>query len=84
MSFLHWICETYLAKKRKKGKRKSLNQYWRDFKMLYRRVNGSFVDANDADEVVKVIIILSNVILVLYANHNVKVYQWHSKVQLWA
>ena len=54
MSFLHWICETYLAKKRKKGKRKSVNQYWRDFKMLYRRVNGAFVDANDADEVVKV------------------------------
>jgi hypothetical protein len=36
MSFLHWICETYLATKRKKGKRKSVNQYWRDFKMLYR------------------------------------------------
>ena len=75
MSFLHWICETYLAKKRKKGKRKSLNQYWWDFKMLYRCVNGSFVNANDADEVVKVIIIVSNVILVLYANRNVKVYQ---------
>ena len=40
MSFLYWICETYLSKKRKKGKRKSLNKYWRDFKMLYRRVNG--------------------------------------------
>jgi hypothetical protein len=25
MLFLHWICETYLAKKRKKGKRKSVN-----------------------------------------------------------
>jgi hypothetical protein len=25
MSFLYWICETYLAKKRKKGKRKSVN-----------------------------------------------------------
>ena len=54
MSFLHWICKTYLAKKRKKGKRKSVNQYWRDFKMLYRRVNGAFVDANDINEVVKV------------------------------
>jgi hypothetical protein len=54
MSFLHWICETYLAKKRKKGKRKSVNQYWRDFKMLYRRINGAFVDANDSNEVVKV------------------------------
>ncbi|KAG0127100.1 hypothetical protein HOY82DRAFT_614070 [Tuber indicum] len=28
MSFLHWICETHLAKKWKKGKRKSVNQYW--------------------------------------------------------
>lgn len=55
MSFLHWICETYLAKKRKKkGKRKSVNQYWRDFKMLYRRVNGASVDANDSNEVIKV------------------------------
>jgi hypothetical protein len=80
--FLHWICETYLTKKQKKGKRKSLNQYWRDFKMLYRCVNGSFVDANDADEVVKVIIILSNVILVLYANCNVRVYQQYFKARL--
>lgn len=39
MLFLHWICETYLAKRRKRAKRKSVNQYWRDFKMLYRRVN---------------------------------------------
>jgi hypothetical protein len=54
MSFLYWICETYIAKKRKKGKRKSVNQYWRDFKMLYRRVNGAFVDQNDKDEVIKV------------------------------
>jgi len=52
--------------------------------MFYRRVNSSFVDANDADEVVKVIIIPSNVILVLYANCNVKVYQRHSKTRLWA
>ena len=27
MLFLYWICETYLAKKRKGGKRKSVNQY---------------------------------------------------------
>jgi hypothetical protein len=54
MLFLHWICETYLAKRRKKGKRKSVNQYWRDFKMLYRRVNGVAVDANNLSEVVKV------------------------------
>jgi len=52
--FLHWICETYIAKKRKRGKRKSINQYCRDFKMLYRRINGKFVDVNDSDEVVKV------------------------------
>ncbi|KAE8440383.1 hypothetical protein EG329_008182 [Mollisiaceae sp. DMI_Dod_QoI] len=55
MSFLHWICETYLAKRRKVGKRKTVNQYWREFKMLYRRVNGCLVDANDSLEVVKYI-----------------------------
>jgi hypothetical protein len=54
MSLLYWICETYLAAKRKRGKRKSINQYWRDFKTLYRRVNGAYVDANDSNEVVKV------------------------------
>jgi hypothetical protein len=54
MSFLRWICETYIAKRRKKGKRKTINQYWREFKMLYRRVNGCPVDANDSAEVVKV------------------------------
>jgi hypothetical protein len=52
--------------------------------MLYRYINSSFVDANNIDEVVKVIIILSNVILILYTNLNVKVYQWYSKVRLWA
>ncbi|KAH8749401.1 hypothetical protein BGZ57DRAFT_138602 [Hyaloscypha finlandica] len=55
MSLLYWICETYLAAKRKRGKRKSINQYWRDFKTLYRRVNGAYVDANDSNEVVKYI-----------------------------
>jgi hypothetical protein len=43
-----------MAKRRKKGKRKSVNQYWRDLKMLFRRANGERVDANDAAEVVKV------------------------------
>lgn len=43
-----------MAKKRKRGKRKSVNQYWRDFKMLYRRVNGFYVNVNDSNEVVKV------------------------------
>jgi hypothetical protein len=33
---------------------KEVNQCRRDFKMLYRRVNGTFVDANDSHEVVKV------------------------------
>jgi len=37
MAFLRWICEEYIAKKRKARERKSVNQYWRDFKMLYRR-----------------------------------------------
>jgi hypothetical protein len=54
MLFLHWICRNYLAKRRKKGKLRSLHTYWRDFKMLYRRVNGEYVDANDRHEVVKV------------------------------
>jgi hypothetical protein len=52
--FLYWICETYIAKRRKRGKRKSVNQYWQDFKILYRQINGKFVDVNDSNEVVKV------------------------------
>jgi hypothetical protein len=52
--FLHWICETYIVKKRKRSKRKSVNQYWQDFKMLYYRINRKFVNANDSNEVVKV------------------------------
>lgn len=61
MGFLRWICEIYIVPKQKRGKRvkrKSINQYWRDFKMLYRRANGSFVNANDSYEVVKVRLIL--------------------------
>jgi len=56
MMFLFWISETYLAgKKGKKAKKKkSLNIYWRDFKMLYRRVNGIAIDTNISDEVIKV------------------------------
>jgi len=65
MLFLHWICETYLAKRRKGGKRKYVNQYWRDFKMLYRRVNGCYINANDSDEVVKVFRLRPN------ATHNI-------------
>jgi hypothetical protein len=74
MLFLHWICETYIAKRRKRGKRKSVNQYWRDFKMLYRRVNGKFVDANDSNEVVKVCDAL--LALKLDTNTAVEVHQW--------
>ncbi|KAI5455793.1 hypothetical protein BGZ63DRAFT_409706 [Mariannaea sp. PMI_226] len=56
MSFLHWICETYLKPKRKRSKKKTVNQYWRDFKMLYRRANkGHVVNANDCEEIVKYI-----------------------------
>ncbi|KAH7418828.1 hypothetical protein BKA64DRAFT_635943 [Cadophora sp. MPI-SDFR-AT-0126] len=53
MLFLHWICKTSLAKRRQPGSKRSLHAYWRDFKMLYRRVNGEYVDANDRHEVVK-------------------------------
>jgi hypothetical protein len=55
MTFLHWICETYLQKRRKKSKRKTVNQYWRDFKMLYRRCNeGRVVNPNACEEIRKV------------------------------
>jgi hypothetical protein len=73
MSFLRWICETYLAKRRKGGKRKTVNQYWREFKMLYHRVNGRPADANDSSEVVKVL--HSNyIVLVLQTNFVVQVH----------
>ncbi|KAG9232492.1 FluG domain-containing protein [Amylocarpus encephaloides] len=53
MAFLRWICVTYIAKKQKTGKKKSVNQYWRDFGMLYQRMNnGDLVDKDDASEVV--------------------------------
>ncbi|KAH9203768.1 hypothetical protein DL95DRAFT_418785 [Leptodontidium sp. 2 PMI_412] len=55
MLFLHWICKTSLASRRRPGSKRSLHTYWRDFKMLYRRVNGEYVDANDRHEVVKYI-----------------------------
>ncbi|RFU27570.1 hypothetical protein B7463_g8769, partial [Scytalidium lignicola] len=55
MLFLYWICANYLGKNRKKGKRRSIHIYWRDFKMLYCRVNGEYVDTNDRHEVVKYI-----------------------------
>ena len=55
MLFFHWICETYLVKKqKKKGKRKSVNQYWWNFKMLYYWVNDVSVNINDFNEIIKV------------------------------
>jgi hypothetical protein len=70
MSFLRWICVTYLAKKRKRGKRKSVNQYWRDFKMLFRRMNdGCPVDGDGAAEVVKVLYLPFYLGLLLHANN---------------
>ena len=55
MTFLYWICETYLQPRRKRSKKKTVNQYWRDFKMLYRRANnGRVINANDCQEIVKV------------------------------
>ncbi|KAM7189730.1 Protein of unknown function (DUF3435) domain containing protein [Rhypophila sp. PSN 637] len=59
MTFLHWICKTYLEprrKRRKRSKQNTVNQYWRDFKMLYRRTNkGKMINANDCAEMVKYI-----------------------------
>ncbi|PVH69283.1 hypothetical protein DL98DRAFT_177134 [Cadophora sp. DSE1049] len=68
MLFLHWICKTSLASRRKPGSKRSLHTYWRDFKMLYRRVNGEYVDANDRHEVVKVKQSTSHAILMLDTN----------------
>ncbi|KAJ6437505.1 hypothetical protein O9K51_10064 [Purpureocillium lavendulum] len=56
MTFLRWICETYFLRRRRPAKKKTLNQYWRDFKMLYRRRNqGRVVNANDCEEILKYI-----------------------------
>ncbi|EOO01307.1 hypothetical protein UCRPA7_3197 [Phaeoacremonium minimum UCRPA7] len=49
-------CNIYYIKKRFIGrsKQKSINQYWRDFKPLYRRSNkGRVINGNDCKEVVK-------------------------------
>ena len=54
MMFFRWMCVEYVVKRRRRWKRKSVNQYWRDFKMLYSRVNGISVDTNTSAEVVKV------------------------------
>jgi hypothetical protein len=49
MLFLRFICENYDVQKTE-----SLRQYWRQFKMLYDRTNGSPVDRDDARDVVRV------------------------------
>jgi hypothetical protein len=57
MAFLKWICNNYLAKKKGENakKKKTLNQYWRDFKMLFRRVNnGVPVEPDVSLQVVRV------------------------------
>jgi hypothetical protein len=47
--------------------------------MLYRRVNGAFVDANNLDEVFKVFRSISNVVLISYADPMIKVHQRPTK-----
>ena len=78
MSFLYWVCNTYFSKRQKKGKRKSVNQYWRDFKMLFCRANGEHVNTNDSAEVVKVLHFLADslpaiLILSQYINTKLRV-----------
>ncbi|KID94454.1 FluG domain-containing protein, partial [Metarhizium majus ARSEF 297] len=54
MTFLFFICETYIQPRHKRAKLKTVNQYWRDFKRLYRRSNqGRVVNANDCEEIRK-------------------------------
>lgn len=54
MTFLHWICRTYLAR-RPEPRLSTVKQYWRDFKMLYRRSNkGEEIKPDDSDEIRKV------------------------------
>src|SRR5436189_7646 len=62
------------------------NQYWRDFKMLYRRVNGAFVDANDSNEVVKVCMINPSPTLFCESHADLvsEVHQQRTKDQVWA
>lgn len=49
MSFLRWICEYCRV-----AKTDSLRQYWRQFKMLFDRINGFRIDSNDARDAVRV------------------------------
>ncbi|RKL13865.1 hypothetical protein BFJ70_g15819 [Fusarium oxysporum] len=53
-AFLHWICSSFFRRRRKNIKYKTINQYWRDFKMLYRRANeGREINKNDCEEIIK-------------------------------
>ncbi|SCO91190.1 uncharacterized protein FRV6_15318 [Fusarium oxysporum] len=53
-AFLHWICSSFFSRRRRNIKYKTINQYWRDFKMLYRRANeGREINKNDCEEIVK-------------------------------
>jgi hypothetical protein len=49
MSFLCYICEQF--RDESEG---SVHQYLQQFKMLYNRVNGCWMDTNDAREALKV------------------------------
>ncbi|EXU94557.1 DUF3435 domain protein [Metarhizium robertsii] len=61
MTFLFFICETYIQPRRKRAKLKTVNQYWRDFKRLYRRSNqGRVVNANDCEEIREVVPVLAD------------------------
>jgi hypothetical protein len=76
MSFLYWICETYVKPRRKRSKKKTVNQYWRDFKMLYRRANeGAVINPNDCEEIVKVRVQALSSFFDLFYLTNV-VHQW--------
>ena len=78
MSFFYWIYETYIAKKRKRGKKTSVKMYQRDFKMFYCRVNSTYVGPNDKGEVIKIRLCLPTA-LISQVNFTIKVYQRYTK-----
>ncbi|ATY65615.1 alcohol dehydrogenase [Cordyceps militaris] len=54
MTFLHWICEACLQKRRKNPVKKTVSQYWRDFKMRYLRCKkGQVVNPTHCEEIRK-------------------------------
>lgn len=55
MSFLFWISETYTDPENDDNKKRTIGQYWRDFKMLYTRQNkGEEIKSSISLEVAKV------------------------------